>query len=93
MTGESPGGPPHSDADEIRCRLTSEAFVFFCPECGEPATATVLLGYSPPTYHCDDCGIRWSRGDHENCVRCGKPLGSTDTICATCQLDLEKGER
>lgn len=94
MTGDPPGTPTESNEDEAEERwlLSPAGYAFFCPECGASASATVLLDFTL-THHCGDCGTQWSRGDHENCVRCGKPLGGTDTICYTCRSNLEEASR
>lgn len=54
-----------------------------CPQCdGMPEFRVSLHG--DPTFTCGDCGHTYRTGERENCIDCGKPLGSREVRCFSC---------
>lgn len=66
-------------------RATKQLYELTCPECGEMAEQTFFGDH----HVCGECGNRWTGSEIENCVECGKPLGSSDAICHTCWSDRD----
>jgi hypothetical protein len=85
MTDDEP------DADDGRkdtktWEFTDKAHTLFCPECSKIRShSAVGNAFSPDgQQYCEECSIIWNPAEFDNCVDCGKPLGSTDMRCYSC---------